>query len=152
MSGYIGNLPSKNISRDVRNFISDGVTTTYSIDYVVGSLDVFHNGIHLDASQYIATNGTTVTFATGNLTNGDKLMFVSWHAFRIAVLPFVLQESITDPTINDDNIQGFNRKSRWYNTTTDSEFVCLDDSTGAAVWKRTTDVVTDSQRFYLSNI
>lgn len=44
----------------------------------------------------------------------------------------------TDPTVNDDGVAGYAVASRWYNTTSDEEFVCLDSSTGAAVWKSTT--------------
>lgn len=44
----------------------------------------------------------------------------------------------TDPTISDDDTQGYVIGSRWINTSTDNEFVCTDNSTGAAVWEGTT--------------
>lgn len=44
----------------------------------------------------------------------------------------------TDPGVNDDNTQSYSIGSRWINTSTDKHFVCLDASTGAAVWKETT--------------
>lgn len=44
----------------------------------------------------------------------------------------------SDPTVNDDSGDGYSVESRWINTATDTEFVCTDDSAGAAVWRRTT--------------
>ena len=42
------------------------------------------------------------------------------------------------PTVNDDSVDGYTIGSRWYDTTGDAEYVCLDASAGAAVWKKTT--------------
>src|SRR5512138_929656 len=44
----------------------------------------------------------------------------------------------TDPTTGDDDGDGYAIGSRWYNLTDDTEWVCLDASTGAAVWVETT--------------
>lgn len=44
----------------------------------------------------------------------------------------------TNPGANDDNTQGYAVGSRWVNTTSDNEYVCVDASTGAAVWTETT--------------
>lgn len=43
--------------------------------------------------------------------------------------------AIINPTANDDNTQGYNVGAVWVNTITKKEYVCLDASTGAAVWK-----------------
>lgn len=45
----------------------------------------------------------------------------------------------TDPTATDDSTQGFVIGSRWVNTTADTEYVCLDATATAAVWKETTN-------------
>jgi hypothetical protein len=42
------------------------------------------------------------------------------------------------PDVNDDSSQGYSVSSRWLDTTNDKEYVCLDASVGAAVWKETT--------------
>lgn len=42
------------------------------------------------------------------------------------------------PSVNNDNSQGYSVGSRWIDTAADSEYVCLDDSVGTAVWKETT--------------
>lgn len=42
------------------------------------------------------------------------------------------------PGTGNDNTQGYAVGSRWIDTTNDKEYVCLDTSTGAAVWTETT--------------
>lgn len=49
----------------------------------------------------------------------------------------------TDPTTGDDDGDGYAIGSRWYNLTDDTEWVCLDASTGAAVWVETTGGTVD---------
>lgn len=48
--------------------------------------------------------------------------------------------SAVDPTVNNDTTEGYVVGSRWFNTTADREFVCLDNTDGAAVWLDTTSV------------
>ena len=45
----------------------------------------------------------------------------------------------TDPGVGDDSADGYTIGSRWVNVTLDKEFVCLDASVGAAVWKQTSN-------------
>jgi len=59
-------------------------------------------------------------------------------------LSFKLNNATTDPTILDDINNGFTVNSRWINTATKEEFVCVDSSGGAAVWLNTTHTATDS--------
>jgi hypothetical protein len=40
----------------------------------------------------------------------------------------------SDPTISNDNTQGYSVGSFWFNTTTNKAFICADAATGAAVW------------------
>ena len=42
------------------------------------------------------------------------------------------------PSVGDDSVDGYTIGSRWYDTTGDAEYVCLDASAGAAVWTKTT--------------
>ncbi len=42
------------------------------------------------------------------------------------------------PTTGDDSGDGYVVGSRWIDTTNDKEYVCLDNSSGAAVWTETT--------------
>lgn len=42
------------------------------------------------------------------------------------------------PTVNDDSGDGYAVGSRWIDVTNDKEYICLDATAGAAVWKETT--------------
>ncbi|UAT28878.1 tail protein [Dinoroseobacter phage vB_DshP-R7L] len=44
----------------------------------------------------------------------------------------------TDPAVGNDNTEGYTVGSVWVNTTADTAWVCLDASTGAAVWTEST--------------
>lgn len=41
------------------------------------------------------------------------------------------------PTVNNDSSQGYSIGSRWFDITNKDEYVCLDATTGNAVWKKT---------------
>lgn len=43
-----------------------------------------------------------------------------------------------DPNANDDITEGFNPLDRWFNSSSQETFVCVDNTDGAAIWKRTT--------------
>ncbi len=47
------------------------------------------------------------------------------------------------PTVNDDDVSGYEVDSPWVDTTNDKKHVCLDASTGAAVWTETTSGLTN---------
>jgi hypothetical protein len=42
--------------------------------------------------------------------------------------------SASNPTVNDDDTQGYREGDFWINTTSDIAFVCVDPATGAAIW------------------
>lgn len=41
----------------------------------------------------------------------------------------------TDPTVDDDSIDGYSELSPWINTTTNVMFICIDPTAAAAVWQ-----------------
>jgi len=47
-------------------------------------------------------------------------------------------DATTAPTVNNDTTEGYSVGSRWADVTNDNLYVCLDATTGAAVWKETT--------------
>jgi hypothetical protein len=47
-------------------------------------------------------------------------------------------DATTAPDVDDDDSAGYAVGSRWIDVTGDAEYVCLDASTGAAVWTETT--------------
>lgn len=66
-----------------------------------------------------------------HLTTSD---FPSKHNLNAAI----------DPTSGDDTGDGYIVGSRWINTVNDTEFICLDNTLGAAVWKATTALTQDT--------
>jgi hypothetical protein len=66
-------------SRDVCTFTATAGQTTFSCSYTVDQVDVFYNGSKLGASDFTATNGTTVVLNTACKV-GDYLEIVSWVA------------------------------------------------------------------------
>jgi hypothetical protein len=60
---------------------------------------------------------------------------VSWHKLENTKNKI----SASNPTINDDSGAGYSIGSRWINTSTDREWVCMDATVGAAVWVLVTE-------------
>jgi len=56
----------------------------------------------------------------------------------------------TDPTTADDVDAGYSRGSTWINTVTNKGFLCLNNSTGAADWKETTQELSTISTIYLN--
>ncbi|KKK61070.1 hypothetical protein LCGC14_3018020, partial [marine sediment metagenome] len=48
------------------------------------------------------------------------------------------------PGVTDDTQQGYKIGSRWFDTSADEEYVCLDSTAGAAVWTSTTLTSTEA--------
>jgi len=87
MSGYIGNIPVPQATQTRDNFTATASQTTFTTSgYTPGYLDVYLNGVHLDPTDYTATNGTDVVLATG-ATAGDVVSVVAFTTFEIAEIP-----------------------------------------------------------------
>ena len=71
-----GGLSGTNI--DTTSFTATAGQTTFNITYTVGKLNVYLNGILLDASDYTASNGTTVVLGTGANVN-DILHVITYE-------------------------------------------------------------------------
>ena len=64
-------------SRTVRDFTATEGQTTFNVSYTVGYVDVYVNGVYLDASEYIATNGTSVVLNVG-ANAGDTVSIITY--------------------------------------------------------------------------
>ena len=53
-------------------------------------------------------------------------------------VPNYKMDGTAAPAVTDDGEHGYGIGSRWYDLTNDAEYVCLDTTAGAAVWKKTT--------------
>jgi hypothetical protein len=60
---------NESIDRQIFNVISSQSEFTISNGYIVGSINVYYNGVKLiDGTDYTATNGTTITLTTPAIT------------------------------------------------------------------------------------
>ena len=56
----------------------------------------------------------------------------------LARVPNNNYEATAAPGVGDDAKHGYSVGSSWINVTADDAYVCLDSTTGAAVWKKVT--------------
>lgn len=87
MSGYIGNSPFTKASYENISVVATEGQTTFNVSYSPNFLDVLLNGVELDKTDYVATNGTSVvlnTPTTGTAANPDTVTFKIWGTFEVA--------------------------------------------------------------------
>jgi hypothetical protein len=80
-------------------FTATASQTTFSVSYTVGYVDVFLNGAKLGTSDFTASNGTSIIFATG-ATSGDVVEVVAWSIAGVSPSPGLIllqQEVISTP-------------------------------------------------------
>ena len=65
------------VDRVVTEFTATAGQTTFSVTYTVGNIDVFFNGARLIASDYTATDGTSVVL-TSAAAGGDQIVVVEY--------------------------------------------------------------------------
>ena len=97
--------------------VSDG----QPLDQAVGILD----DQKLSRTQFAGTHSGLLA-RTG--TN-------AWTVIRYRIAATV------PPTVTNDAASDYSVGSRWFDITADEEYVCLDNTVGAAVWKNTTNIV-----------
>ena len=87
MAGYIGSKASVVSSGAERKktFTITGATTSLTgLNYTVGKVHVFQNGVRLvDGTDYTATNGTTITLTVA-AQSGDNVVVISQADFQVA--------------------------------------------------------------------
>lgn len=67
--------PGNQFNRTV--FTATAGQTTFSMNYVVGAIDVYRNGVKLAPADFTATNGTSIVLANG-CTVGDTIEVISY--------------------------------------------------------------------------
>ena len=81
---YIGNIPVPQATQTRDRFTATSNQTTFATSgYTPNFLDVYLNGVHLDASDYTATNGSDVVLDTGAATD-DIVEVVAFTAFNVS--------------------------------------------------------------------
>ena len=67
--------PGNQFNRTV--FTATAGQTTFTMNYVVGAIDVYRNGVKLAPADFTATNGTSIVLANG-CTVGDTVEVISY--------------------------------------------------------------------------
>jgi hypothetical protein len=65
------------------SFVATAGQTTFTVDYTVGLVQVFLNGVKLLDTDYTATNGTSIILDAG-ASAGDEVDVISYEAFAVA--------------------------------------------------------------------
>lgn len=82
MAGYIGTVPTPQATQSRDYFTATAGQTSFPTSgYTPGYLDVYLNGVHLQDSDFTATNGSDVVLTTG-AASGDVLTVVAWSTFE----------------------------------------------------------------------
>lgn len=81
---YIGNEPIVSATRTITEISATSGQTVFVANggYTVGKIDVFVNGSQLQTSDFVATNGSSVTLNTA-CAAGDDIRLVAWGLFSI---------------------------------------------------------------------
>lgn len=88
MSGYIGNIPTPQATQTRDEFTATAGQTSFATSgYTPGFLDVYLNGVHLDTSDFTATNGSDVVLTTGAALD-DELVVVAFTTFEAITVDF----------------------------------------------------------------
>ena len=91
------------------------------------------------------SEGTATSLARSDHTHshgtrgGGSLHSVTSSVVGNGFMPQSNFAAAVNPTVADDNTLGYLPGSQWINTTTPSEWVCISNGTGAAVWKELTN-------------
>jgi hypothetical protein len=64
------------------DFTATGGQTVFTVTYTVGAVEVYRNGIKLGQADYTATNGSSITLATGAVA-GDLIEVVTFSALNL---------------------------------------------------------------------
>jgi hypothetical protein len=76
------------------SFNVSGPTTVFTVAYTVGYVEVYVNGVLLNASDYTASNGTSVTLAV-TAVSGDVVEFIAFTTGSVIQLPIDLTTDVT---------------------------------------------------------
>jgi hypothetical protein len=93
---YIGNEPIVSATRTTYETLAVANQTTFTASYTVGFLDVFLNGVKLLASDYTASNGTSVVLFEAAQAN-DSVVIVAYGTFSSANAVAKTGDTMTAP-------------------------------------------------------
>lgn len=104
---------------------ASGSVTVSDFDSAAEVLNDIELQTELDAGN------VTITFQGSSLTSEQSKALI--QPITGLDIKHNLSASVS-PTVSDDDVLGYSVGSVWIDTTADASFICLDSTTGAAVW------------------
>jgi hypothetical protein len=112
-------LVTSSATYDKTEFTATAGQTSFTVDYKVGFVDVYLNGVKLAASDYTATNETSVVLVEAAALN-DIFEVIAWNVFSIA-------DAVMDSELTD--IAAVKALNQGVATTDSPTFAALSDGT-----------------------
>jgi len=121
---------------------ADGIKDTY-VDWGTNAGQVSADDVPDGSTKVIITSTQETNFETAythsQTTSGNPHSVTKSEVGLGNVENLKVKlDATAAPTVNDDSGAGYAVGSRWVDVTNDKEYVCLDASSGAAVWTETT--------------
>lgn len=123
-----------------------------SIYGAIGATRVYYLGGHLTLNNF-ATE-PSVTPASDEVIlypRGDVWWQKTDTRIQRVTMPFSNLAATTAPTVNEDSGDGYEVGSLWVDTTNDKTYLCTDASSGAAVWKETSNAASSGAQIYVGS-
>lgn len=131
---WSGTKTFRNLATDVRAVVLTGLSLATGTAITASNTVLQAFGL---LQKQVTTNLTTLTTHTANVSNPHSVTKAQVGLGN--VLNTKVNSTTTDPTVSSDGTQGYSIGSTWINTSSRKQFVCLDITTGAAVWKELTN-------------
>jgi hypothetical protein len=87
-----------------------------------------------DSSVHIVAGATTSLIVPSGTAGLDVLVGMTWNSNLIIDEANRYHQVASAPSVNDDTLSGYEIGHRWLDTAGDREYVCFDNTAGAAIW------------------
>jgi len=99
MAGYIGNIPVPQGTQTRQSFTATASQTSFpTIGYTAGFIDVYLNGVHLEPTDFEATDGANIVLLSPCEVD-DILTYTSYTTFEVSNLGGLATEAYVDNAI-----------------------------------------------------
>ena len=141
-SEFLGNLNTNTVLTNNTTAVTVVPAPTSAVNRLMRSLNI-NNTDTANATVTIRynDNGTIYTLLKLALASGETATYEDTVGWRVYTSTGVLKSTLTqnniaatDPTVSNDNTQGYSPLSMWVNTTNGRVWTCQSAATGAAAW------------------
>jgi hypothetical protein len=136
-------IDHEHLAPDIISGLTD--VTSENTDYMLiwDATDSALKKVDMGEVRGIGGDFVDLSDTPANFTNaGRKMVRVNAGATALEFVTKTKLDATTAPTVDNDGTEYYSVGSRWCDVTNDKEYVCLDASTGAAVWTETTATAT----------